>query len=231
MPEIPEPTPIEPTPEEDSAASEVQTTPTSSEESQSPPPPPEPAPADVDLDSTPDIPVPDLAAVEEVSEPTKFQRFMRKVLIWFGVVAGSFLAGFLVFYFVLHQPKVAELTTAQEDIQTLEAQLDTANTELLALNNADKHRTLLQTLVDTYEARLALVKEEPVEAKAALSGTAASLAEISDEIAGFDSDLAEILPQRLALIKANIDRDPETALADCDQMIADLLAVEKALFP
>jgi chromosome segregation ATPase len=169
--------------------------------------------------------------VEEVSEPTKFQRFMRRVLIWFSVVAGAFLAGFLVFYFVLHQPKVADLTTAQEEIQTLEAQLDAANTELLALNNADKHRTLLQVLVDTYEARLALVKEEPVEAKAALSGTAASLNEINDEIAGFDSDLGEILPQRLALIKANIDRDPETALADCDQMIADLLAVEKALYP
>ena len=54
---------------------------------------------------------------------------------------------------------------------------------------------------------------------------------ILDDIRDFDSGLADTLPQRLDLIRTNIDRDVETAIEDCNQLIEDLLAVEAALYP
>ncbi|MBN2044254.1 MAG: hypothetical protein JW757_04465, partial [Anaerolineales bacterium] len=61
----------------------------------------------------------------EVKEPTQFQLFARRALIWFGVALAFFAAGFAVFYFVLYQPKVAELEDLQTQIVNLEAEIET----------------------------------------------------------------------------------------------------------
>lgn len=167
---------------------------------------------------------------EAVKEPTKFQRFLRQALIWLGVIAGGFLAGFLTFYFVLYQPKAAALEEAESQVQGLQSQLDTVNSQLEALEDADTHRALLEAMVDAYDARLAMAQENVVAAKSALSGTTATLEGISAEIEAFDSGLASALPQRIQLIRTNLDRDLETAIADCDQLIEDLIEVEQALF-
>jgi len=167
---------------------------------------------------------------KSAKEPTKFQQFLRKALIWLGVIAGGFLAGFLTFYFVLYQPKAAALKEAENQIQDLQFQLDKANSRLATLENADTHRSLLEAMVDAYDARLAMAQENIVAAKSALSGTTATLEEISDKIKAFDSGLASALPQRIELIRTNLDRDLETAIADCDQLIEDLNEVEQALF-
>ena len=167
---------------------------------------------------------------EAVKEPSKFQQFLRQGLIWLGVIAGGFLAGFLTFYFVLYQPKVAALEEAESQVQGLQSQLDTVNSRLETLEDADTHRTLLEAMVDAYDARLAMARENVVAAKSALSGTTATLEEISAEIEAFDSGLASALPQRIELIRTNLDRDLETAIADCDQLIEDLIEVEQALF-
>ncbi|MEJ2757004.1 MAG: hypothetical protein P8046_00855 [Anaerolineales bacterium] len=178
-----------------------------------------------------------LPETEQQKEPTKFQLFLRKALIWLGVGAVVFLAGFATFYFALYQPKVntldqtqAQLTQAQSDIQDLETQLADAQSQVDNLNEEVSHRALLSVMVDIYAARLALVQEDSVSAKAALSTTSATLSEITDVIAGFDSGLADTLPNRLSLIITNIDRDPETAIADCDQILKDLGQAEMALF-
>ncbi len=178
-----------------------------------------------------------LPETEQKKEPTKFQLFVRKALIWLGVAAVFFLAGFVTFYFTLYRSKAdtldqtqAQLTQAESDIQELEGQLADANTQVDALTTADNQRALLSVMVDIYAARLALVQEDTVSAKAALSDTADTLGEISDVIAGFDTGLANALPNRLNLIITNIDRDPETAIADCDQMLKDLSQAETALF-
>ena len=183
------------------------------------------------LSETPGEPGPELAdETEAVKEPTKFQRFLRQALIWLGVIAGGFLAGFLTFYFVLYQPKAAALEEAESEVQALQSQLDTANGRLETLEGADQHQALLEAMVDAYDARLAMAQENVVAAKSALSGTIATLKTIEDEIAAFDSGLASALPQRIELIRTNLDRDLETAIADCDQLIEDLIEVEKALF-
>ncbi len=183
------------------------------------------------LTSTPEGSIPEQEETEAVREPSRFQLFLRRTLIWFGVVAGAFLAGYLTFYFVLFRPQVAELDTAQQQVESLQADLDSATGQLEALTGAYQHRALLQVLVDVYDARLALAEEDVVAAKAALIGTAAVLDEILGEIQAFDSGLAETLPSRLALIRTNLDRDIETAIADCNQLIDDLREVEQALYP
>lgn len=215
-------------------------------------PPAEPAEAESSLPPRPeDTPLsdePGLAATpepmddilqeaEQQKEPTKFQRFLRKALIWLGVGVVLFAAGFATFYFTLYRPKAdalnqteAQLTQAQSDVQSLESDLADANSQLDALAQADAHRALLSVIADIYAARLALTEEDTVSAKSALLNTADTLNEITDQIAAFDSGLATTLPQRLNIIITNIDRDAETAISDCDQMLKDLKQVETALF-
>jgi hypothetical protein len=194
--------------------------------------------AGADLAETADEAVAGDEEIAEVKEPTRFQLFLRRALIWFGVVLAFFAAGFATFYFVLYQPKVAENSELQQTIEDFESQvakLEEENAMLAedsaALEAAEVHKTLLMVMVDTYDARYALGEENTVAAKSAFSGTNAALATILDEISDFDSGLAETLPQRLKLIQTNIDRDIETAIEDCDQLIEDLLAVEEALYP
>lgn len=190
-----------------------------------------------DLASSPD-PLEDiLQEAEQKKEPTKFQKFLRKALIWLGVAIVLFAAGFITFYFTLYQPKVdaldqtqTQLIQVQNELDSLQAQLDDTTAQMNALADADAHQALLSVMVDVYAARLALTEEDTVSAKSALLNTEDTLSEITDQIASFDSGLAETLPQRLNIIITNIDRDPETAISDCDQMLKDLLQVETALF-
>ena len=177
------------------------------------------------------------AEIKQEKEPTKFQKFLRKALIWLGVGAVLFLAGFLTFYFTLYRPNQdalketkAQLTQVENDLQSVQTKLDNANQRIENLQSADAHRVLLEVVVDIYAARLALSQDDAVAAKSTLSNTDETLNEVLDAISAFDATLAETLPKRLNLIVTNIDSDPEKAIADCDLMIDDLLKVEIALY-
>lgn len=177
------------------------------------------------------------ASEEEFQEPSQFQIFMRKALTWLAVVAVAFLGGFITFYFALYQSKVdqlektqATLTETESELTDLEAQLDSVSAQRDALETADDYRHLLSILADTYAARLALVGGNTVAAKSALSDTDETLNSIIDVIRDFDGKLAETLPQRLNLIRTNIDGNRENAIADCDLLIKDLRDIEKALY-
>ena len=167
---------------------------------------------------------------EAVKEPTRFQLFVRKALIWLGMIAGGFLAGFLTFYFVLYQPKADALDAAESEVLSLQSQVASLTSRVDALQGADQHRALLAALVDAYDARLAMSQEDLVSAKSALADISDPLDEVLPAIKDFDSGLADVLPQRISLIRTNLDRDLETAMADCDQLIKDLIEVEQALF-
>lgn len=182
------------------------------------------------LDEVPSTPPADMDTVEGVKEPSRFQMAVRRILIWFIVMAVSFLGGFLTYHFVLHQPVADELKTAQADITTLQAQVESTTSQLAQMEDATQHRDLLLVMVDVYDARLALTEKNVVAAKSALADTGDALDRVLDEIEAFDSNLAAALPQRLGLILSNLDRDVETAIADCDQLLEDLLEVEAALF-
>lgn len=177
------------------------------------------------------------AGTEETPQPSRFQIFMRKALTWLAVVLVAFLGGFITFYFSLYQPKVDELNQAQttlaetqDEVAQLEAQLASVSAQRDALETADEYRHLLSILADTYAARLALVEENTAAAKSAFSDTDETLDVIIDVIQDFDAKLAESLPQRLNLIRTNIDGNLENAIADCDLLIKDLRDIEKALY-
>jgi hypothetical protein len=180
---------------------------------------------------------PEAFAEPEAKEPTRFQKFMRKALTWLAVVAVAFGAGFATFYFTLFQDKVEQLeqveislTEAEQTAVNLEDQLEKITAERDDLANAQDYRTLLSIMVDIYAARSALTDKNTSAAKSAISDTEDTLDEMIDVIRDFDTNLAETLPQRLRLIRANIDGNIENAIADCDLMIKDLRDIEKSLY-
>ena len=168
--------------------------------------------------------------IETVQEPSRFKAAMRRILTWFLVIAVFFLGGFLTYYFVLHKPVAEDLEAAQAEVTSLSSEVESLTGQLAAMEDASSHRSLLLVLVDVYDARVALSQENVVAAKSALADTSSALDEVFDDIEAFDSDLASALQPRLDLILSNLDRDIETAIADCDQLIEDLLEVEAALF-
>ncbi len=173
----------------------------------------------------------------EVKEPTAFQRFIRQAVTWLAVVAVAFLAGMITFYFTLYQPKIdqlnqteANLSETEQELNALTAELQEVTAQRDALENAQDYRMLLSIMVDIYTARLALTQENTSAAKTALSDTEDTLTAILSVIREFDANLASTIPQRLSLIRTNIDGNIENAIADCDLMIKDLRDIEKALY-
>lgn len=177
------------------------------------------------------------APAAEIKEPTRFQVFMRRLFTWLAVVAIAYLGGFITSYVTNYQPKVEELALseaaledAQDEIKDLNAEINLVTGQRDALETADQYRTLLAIMADTYSARLAMVQENTAAAKSALSDTPDKLDEIIEVIRLFDANLAESLPQRLTLIRTNIDGNLENAIADCDLLLKDLRDIEKALY-
>jgi len=203
-------------------------------------------PAQPDPASKPDpVPAPAKPAKPQLG---RFRRFWRTSLIWLAVVAVSFLAGVLIFNFLRYQPlnerlnqTQSELIQSNQNMSNLEGKLAAASNKVTALENdnqalqseldtATTHLELLQALVDVNNARLALVADDVPAAKAALKNTAQQLDSLAPRIAAVDDNLAQSMPQRLALILAGLDSDIETATVDLELLTGNLLDVEAALF-
>jgi chromosome segregation ATPase len=164
------------------------------------------------------------------------------------VVAVAFLAGVLIFNFVRYQPlnerlnqTQTELTQSNQNVRNLEAKLATASNKVTALENdnqalqseldtATTHLELLQALVDINNARLALVDGDLPAAKVSLENTSTKLEVLAPRIAEVDTNLAQSMPQRLALILAGLDSNIENAKVDLELLTGNLLDVEAALF-
>jgi cytoskeletal protein RodZ len=203
-------------------------------------------PSQLDPASKPDpVPAPAKPAKPQLG---RFRRFWRTSLLWLAVVAVAFLAGVLTFNFIRYQPlnkllkqTQTELTQSNQNVSNLEAKLAAASNKVTALENdnqalqseldtANTHLELLQVLVDVNNARLALVDDDVPAAKAALKNTAQQLDSLAPRIATVDDNLAQSMPQRLALILAGLDSNVETAKVDLELLTGNLLDVEAALF-
>ena len=203
-------------------------------------------PAQLDPASKPDpVPAPAKPAKPQLG---RFRRIWRTSLILLAVVAVAFLAGVLTFNFMRYQPlnellkqTQTELTQSNQNTSNLEAKLATASNKVTTLENdnqalqseldtATTHLELLQALVDVNNARLALVDGDMLAAKASLENTSAKLEVLAPYIAEVDTNLAQSMPQRLALILAGLDSDIETAKVDLELLTGNLLDVEAALF-
>jgi len=188
-------------------------------------------------------------------QPGGLQRFFRKGLIWLVVIVIAFSAGMAADHFLRYQPLSdahgetrAELDQARQDLSDLQAEIDHLNRlnqeagESIAELETEKknlqdeiettvtHLHLFQVLVDVSSARVALFRENVVEAKATLVNTQQRLEELLPRIAEFNPALAEDMPQRLNLIISGLDRDTETALIDLELITSDLLDIEETVF-
>lgn len=197
------------------------------------------------FDPTQDKPAPAKATKPQLG---RFRRIWRTALIWLTVVAVAFLAGVLTFYFMRYKPLNESLTQTQGDlveanqnISDLEANLSATNDRVGTLESENQaiqseldavttHLELLQVLAQVNIARLALVDDDVVGAKTALENTSAQLEALAPRIAEVDANLAETMPQRLALILAGLNSDVETAKVDLELLTGNLLDVEAILF-
>jgi peptidoglycan hydrolase CwlO-like protein len=186
---------------------------------------------------------------------SRLRRFWRASLIWLVVVAAAFLAGVLTYHSLRYKPLTetlaqtqGKLVQAHQTTTDLQTKTDGLNTQLAAakdqvaalesdkealqseLDNANTHLELLQVLVDTSNARLALVNGNVPAAKVALENTSQLLESLAPRIAAVDANLAGSMPQRLALILSGLDNDTETAKVDLELLTGNLLDVEAALF-
>jgi hypothetical protein len=177
-----------------------------------------------------DVFVPEEALAPEKTRGGRFKAFVRTALTWLLVFVIVFLAGAATLYFwqlgptqdSLEQTQV-ELDRAKESITDLQTELDQANFDM-------SYAAFLEVQADVYAARLALVEEDALGAKAALANTEDYLEMILEDVAGFDQALADSLPQRLSLIATNLDADAERAILDAELLSEDLIKVYDAIY-
>jgi peptidoglycan hydrolase CwlO-like protein len=188
-----------------------------------------------DKSKTPISPAP-----ESQKEPSQAGRFFRTLLIWLGVIAVAFLAGVGTYHFMRYAPVEKTVVEAQSALDEANSELTTLRSEkqkaddtisaLQAdLDIATTHVEILKLLADSNEARLALIKEDVEAAKTALENSTDTLDGILPLIAEMDPDLAQSISQRLGLILAELERDPESAQVDLELLTKDLLAAEDML--
>jgi hypothetical protein len=188
------------------------------------------------------------ARTEAEKPKTKRERpLLRKILLWCAGCVVLFLAGMLTLYFVRYQPLnqtliqvQKELTVANQAKNDLEKALAAADDKLTTLTGDNEtlqselditttRLDLLQMLVAVDNARLALTQNDVEGAKAALKEAPNQLEGLLPSIAGYDAGMAESMPQRLALIIGELDRDVETARIDLELFTNDLLEINTAL--
>jgi hypothetical protein len=177
-----------------------------------------------------DVFVPEEALAPEKTRAGRFKAFVRTALTWLLIFVVVFLAGAATLYFwqlrptqdTLEQTQM-ELDHANQSIVDLQAELDQADFDM-------SYAAFLEVQADVYAARLALVDEDTLSAKAALANTQDFLEMILEDVAGFDQALADSLPQRLSLIVTNLDADVERAILDAELLSEDLIKVYKAIY-
>lgn len=175
-------------------------------------------------------------------------RFLRLGSIWLGILLVTFLAGVLSYHFVRYRPTADSLVQANQsvaDLQTksddLTSQLETANRKIVSLESENQALStsladsnvrinLLMALADINAAHIALSKQDISGAKVALSDTENRLETLKPSIASVDAALADNITQRLALIVAGMERDPESAKVDLELLAKNLLDVDTLLF-
>ena len=182
--------------------------------------------------------------VEEKPSPSRVKSYFNKMIIWLAVVIIAFLAGMVTDHFwrykTLNETLLqtqTELTEVQEEIKQVQALKDAITSleeekEQLAgdLATSQDHLGMLQMLVDTNSARLALFLDDVPGAQEALADTANRLEVLKGRIAEYDEKMATSMPQRLSLIISGLDGDIETATIDLELFTKNLIEVESALF-
>ena len=179
-----------------------------------------------------------LTASEVVSAPAK-KGLVDRALPW--VITGlvCFLAGALLTYFVIYQPKADALKTAQADLTAttekssqLQSDLDAAQVDLNTAQATidDQAQNLLESAkcgliykfqADVNAARTSLAMHEPASARQALGYASDDLTEL--EKTGLDSDTLSGFTEKIESANANLITSPDDALDTLKTLHQDLL--------
>lgn len=179
-----------------------------------------------------------LEETESVAEPAK-KGFVDRALPW--VITGlvCFLAGALLTYFLIYQPKANELKTVQVDLTAatektsqLQSELDavkaglttaqaTIDEQAQSLLDSAKYGLIYKFQADVNAARTSLAMHEPTSARQALGYAAEDLTEL--EQSGLDADTLAGFKEKIESANANLVTKPDDALDTLKTLHQDLL--------
>jgi hypothetical protein len=176
--------------------------------------------------------------------PGRATLFWRRALRWAVGFLAVFALGLAATWVTQVQPKAqlietlnAELKAAQDQVASLQKQV-TALQDVQAENASlqqriaqeQRHRLLLQTLLDATHANLSLTLNDPTNARAALAETDTRLATISQGLTSEQVASIQATRKRLALVLGELSTNTFAAEKDLEVMASDLTALEKTLF-
>lgn len=206
-------------------------------------PPPKNANKEKNFPSGEIPPLRDLLEEVEV-KPSKLSLFLRKILRWTVAVMVVFALGVGAAWSARIQPQRDEIEQLKNDIvseqdrnQSLEAKIKELNPLIEAnaalsgqLADAEMQADVLMLIMDVNSAQLALIENDSVTAKAALSGSDSRLGDLQQEFTGESSQTVAEMRVRLVLVLDEIDDDFFAALRDLEILSNNLQALSRSLF-
>jgi cell division protein FtsL len=181
---------------------------------------------------------------DEKKKPGKARLIFRRILIWLVVIVIAFAGGFFVDAALRYQPekaKVAELTeeitSAQTEITTLEAEIDRLSvfeehnvslTEEIA--DITTHITILSARAAVADATLALEQNRFADAKLALDKVGSTLETLKTMLNVDQVEVVVNMLQRHQLILIELEDDSFSAQTDMGVLASKLNALENTLF-
>lgn len=207
-----------------------------------------------DLGLQPDSvePVPETEKVAEDTPPVdrveeklvKQPKRLRKILLWAVGLVALFAAGVMLSWFVQVRPQAVRIENLETQVLDAQGRVDLLNQEVETLrplsdqnaqlmeelDSTRVHLDLLSVLVDVTTAQLALAQEDDIAARAALTGTNASLQSLKSTLEGADADEVSDMSDRLNLVLEEVESDPFAARRDLEVLANNLLALERVLF-
>jgi hypothetical protein len=191
----------------------------------------------------PIMPEPEIfETADEVQPPSRFQRILRRVLLWALGLLGVFAVGVAVTWITQIRPLQSDKqalmdeiegvkTQAEADIAAIEAEFETKLEEKQAeLDEAALHTNLLSALVDVSSARVALGLEDTVGVRSALAGLDDRLQGLQQELGGDSSAAVMGLREQLNSVLAGLADDPAAADVEMASMTDNLLRLERSIF-
>lgn len=181
---------------------------------------------------------------DKKKKPGKARMIFRRILIWLVVIVIAFAGGFFVDAALRYQPekaKVAELTeeitSAQTEITTLEAEIDRLSvfeehnvslTEEIA--DITTHITILSARAAVADATLALEQNRLADAKLALDKVGSTLETLKTMLNVDQVEVVVNMLQRHQLILIELEDDSFSAQTDMGVLASKLNALENTLF-
>jgi hypothetical protein len=182
------------------------------------------------------------------SPETRLGRFMRPLVRTIAIIVTLFAVGFFSAYFMIYQPRLAEMNQAKADLKAVTLKLNqtegtlaaaqkylseaTAKYEMVQTDLATEknHTALLGLLAEVNEARSALARKDGAAARLNLKNSRDLLEAYLPIVQAHSAEMAQTFDTRMNLVQSEFSRDPETALADLDLLAGGLKNLEKELY-